>query len=98
MKSARPDDVFVLAAAERDLRTAIASLHAHARTSADDGLARDLLDTKALDKARARKEREAQKLDAARSALAETQAALQERLQRRESDIRTKAKTALKTA
>ena len=97
VKSASADDACLLAAAERDLGTAIAALSDHTRSRSDDGLARGLLDTAALEKALALKERESQRLEKARTALAETQAELQLRLQQRESDIRTKAKAKLKS-
>ena len=90
LQSADPDDVQRFAATEREFRDALERLRGHTRDSADTALIRRLLDTKAYDKARERHEAAQEKLTTAQAALAQVQAALQDQLQRRDNEIRTR--------
>jgi chromosome segregation ATPase len=89
LSTATPDNVHAFAAAERQFQAAVADLKAHT-DARDDRLVRSLLDTAAVDKARSRSEAESLKLSKIRTDLAREQAALQDLLERRDNEIRTR--------
>jgi cytoplasmic iron level regulating protein YaaA (DUF328/UPF0246 family) len=88
-KAADPEDVHAFAAADRRFQAAFDELRARTRASEDE-LARGLLDTAAIDRARARAEAQLKKLNALKTTLAEAQTTLQDLVDRREHDIRTR--------
>ena len=89
VQSASGDNPPRAVAAERELRKALEALREHARSRSDTPLVHALVDTRAIDEARARLEEETGTLNARKAELAKAQAALDARLQRRDEDIRT---------
>jgi hypothetical protein len=90
LQSADPEDVQRFAAAKREFRDALDRLRVHTRDTTDTVLIRRLLDTKGYDQARERHEAAQEKLTTTQAALAQAQAALQDWLQRRDNEIRTR--------
>ena len=89
VQSASSDNPQRAVAAERELRRAMEMLRHHARSRSDTPLVHALVDTRAIDEARARLEAATETLTARKFELAKVRATLEARLQRRDEDIRT---------
>lgn len=90
LRSTDPSDARRVAMAERDVRAAIEALRAQSRDGRETGLMHALLDTSPVEKARARLEAETRALNEIKTRLAETQAALQDRMQKRANEVATR--------
>lgn len=90
LRSSDPSDARRVAMAEREVRAAIEALRAQSHGGRESALVRVLLDTTPVEKARARLEAETRALNEIKVGLAEAQAALHDRLQKRDNEVVTR--------